>query len=125
MNGAPHRIRIKRIYESPEDDDGKRLLVDRLWPRGVSKERAALDGWPKEVAPSPDLRKWFNHEPERFPEFSAGYQAELDAGQASYEFATQCRTWLEQGNVTLLYAAKDPVINHASVLRDWLERKIG
>jgi uncharacterized protein YeaO (DUF488 family) len=72
------KVQIKRIYEDKEENDGKRILVDRIWPRGVSKEDASLDEWLKEIAPSPDLRKWFNHEPERFEQFKNEYMKELD-----------------------------------------------
>lgn len=111
-------IVIKRIYESPEAPDGYRVLVDRLWPRGMTKERAALDLWMKDVAPSPQLRKWFGHDPARFAEFRARYIAELDANAAAEELLRICA---EYPDVTLLYAAKDPQVNHALVLRDYLE----
>lgn len=111
-------IAIKRIYESPEAPDGYRVLVDRLWPRGMTKERAALDLWMKDVAPSPQLRKWFGHDPARFAEFRAQYIAELDANAATEELLRICA---EYSDVTLLYAAKDPQVNHALVLRDYLE----
>ncbi len=126
-------IAIKRIYESPEAPDGYRVLVDRLWPRGMTKERAALDLWMKDVmltsppgergrikdvAPSPQLRKWFGHDPARFAEFRAQYITELDANAAAEELLRICA---EYPDVTLLYAAKDPQVNHALVLRDYLE----
>ena len=76
-------IRIKRVYDAPAGDDGYRVLVDRLWPRGISKERAVLDDWWKDIAPSPELRKWFGHEPERFAEFAEKYRAELSTGTAA------------------------------------------
>jgi|SRR6478609_2294139 len=109
-------LTIKRIYEPAADEDGMRVLVDRLWPRGVSKEDAALDLWLKEVAPTPELRTWFGHEPERFEEFSARYRAELESNPALdrlLEAAGDARS------VTLLYAARDPECNHAAVLRDF------
>lgn len=96
-------IAIKRIYESPEAPDGYRVLVDRLWPRGMTKERAALDLWMKDVAPSPQLRKWFGHDPARFAEFRAQYIAELDANAAAEELLRICA---EYPDVTLLYAAR-------------------
>lgn len=106
---------IKRIYEKPSADDGYRVLVDRLWPRGVSRDAAELDLWLKDVAPTPDLRIWFDHDPDRFDEFSSRYRAELDHNPAVGEL-------FQRGErlVTLLYGAKDPAINHAVVLRDYL-----
>lgn len=116
-------ITVKRVYEQPEDTDGLRVLVDRLWPRGVSKERAAVDLWSKDVAPSPELRRWFGHDPERFSEFSARYEDELASSSAAAAFLDTCREKLASNrNVTLLYAAKDPACNHALVLKAWLER---
>jgi uncharacterized protein YeaO (DUF488 family) len=110
-------LNIKRIYDEPAADDGYRVLVDRLWPRGVSKEKARLDVWLKDVAPTPELRTWFGHEPERFKEFAARYQEELRANPA----VGQLREIIKRHeHVTLLYAAHDPEINHAVVLRDYL-----
>lgn len=110
-------IRIKRIYEAAALDDGYRVLVDRLWPRGVSRERAALDGWLKDVAPSPELRTWWHHDPQRLPQFTERYRAELATNSA----VAQLRRILEREPVvTLLYAARDPEMNHAAVLRDFL-----
>ena len=118
-------ISIKRVYDAPAEDDGERILVDRLWPRGISKARAALAGWNKDVAPSTELRKWFGHDPERFEEFSARYRDELSASPAAEAFASACREQLERGqNVTLIYAAKDPACNHAIVLKGWLDGRI-
>lgn len=111
-------FKVKRIYEEPTSNDGYRILVDRLWPRGVSKEHAALDEWDKDVAPSPDLRTWFGHEPERFEEFSVRYKAELDDNRAAVERLKGLEK--EHGTVTLLYAAHDPAVNHARVLLDYL-----
>jgi uncharacterized protein YeaO (DUF488 family) len=109
---------IKRIYEEPSDDDGCRVLVDRLWPRGVSKERAHLELWLKDVAPSAPLRKEFGHMQERFADFRAAYEAELDinpAVQTLYGLAA------EHGKVTLLFGARDSETNHAVVLKEFLE----
>jgi uncharacterized protein YeaO (DUF488 family) len=103
-------IAIKRAYEPPSAKDGTRILVDRLWPRGVSKAKAALDGWDKDVAPSPALRKWFDHKPERFQEFSRRYRAELKHNPAVADLRAL------KGKVTLIYGARDPAINHAVVL---------
>ncbi|PWG60734.1 DUF488 domain-containing protein [Bifidobacterium catulorum] len=115
-------ISIKRIYDEPSPQDGYRILVDRLWPRGVSKERAALDLWMKSIAPSPELRRWFGHDPERFDEFAEQYRRELDVNaEAVDELERVCS---QHDAATLLYAAKDPIVNHAAVLRDYLENDL-
>ncbi|WP_370610011.1 DUF488 domain-containing protein [Bifidobacterium longum] len=111
-------IAIKRIYEEPTASDGYRVLVDRLWPRGMTKERATLDLWMKDVAPSPLLRKWFGHDPTRFAEFRTRYIAELDANATADSLRRICA---QHPAVTLLYADKDPHTNHALVLRDYLD----
>lgn len=112
-----HTIRIKRIYESPSPDDGQRVLVDRLWPRGISKERADLTEWYKEIAPSTELREWFGHEPALWQEFQHRYAQELDANPDAV--AHMCALHAK-GDLTLLYAAHDPVINNARVLLAYL-----
>jgi len=109
---------IKRVYEPPTKSDGRRILVDRLWPRGMRKADAELDDWWKELAPSPALRTWFGHDPERFAEFKRRYRAELKANPKLNAAANA----LGAGRVTLLYAAKDPQINHAVVLAEALRR---
>ncbi len=114
-------IQIKRIYEAPEISDGYRVLVDRLWPRGVSKERAALAEWNKDITPSPDLRIWFGHKAENFELFKERYCAELDQSKAAHDFVEKARGILESQNISLLYAAHDPQINHAIILKEWLE----
>ena len=116
-----HTLKIKRIYEEAAKDDGIRILVDRLWPRGVSKENAHLDYWFKEITPSPDLRKWFNHEPEKFKEFSKYYIKELEQEP---EKIKEIAELLKHHNVTLLYGAKSPTINHAIVLKDYIEKHL-
>ncbi|MFF1574202.1 DUF488 domain-containing protein [Leifsonia sp. NPDC058292] len=108
---------VKRVYDEPADDDGYRVLVDRLWPRGVSKEHAHLDEWLKEVAPSTELRQWFNHETPHFAEFEVRYRAELDANPAVDRLRELGR---EHPVVTLLIGARDPRINHGVVLADYL-----
>lgn len=110
-------VTIKRAYDEAGEEDGVRILVDRLWPRGVSKAAASLDGWLKDVAPSPTLRKWWNHDPERFGEFADRYRTELDGNPAVADLLSIVR---EHDLTTLVYAAKDPQINHALVLRDYL-----
>lgn len=119
-----YKIQIKRVYDLPEEADGIRILVDRLWPRGISKERAALDRWDKEIAPSPELRKWYYHKANLFPRFSSQYTAELDKSHYALQFVSDCKTWLKNGNVTLVYAAKDTEHSHALVLLEWLEKAL-
>lgn len=114
-------LRTKRIYQESSKEDGYRILVDRLWPRGVSKGKANIDYWAKEITPSIDLRKDFNHEPDKFEEFKQAYLYELSNNKKSKEFLELINSKLETGNVTLLYAARDESINHAVVLKDWVE----
>jgi uncharacterized protein YeaO (DUF488 family) len=109
----------KRIYEAATSDDGYRVLVDRLWPRGVSKQRAALDEWARELAPSDELRRWFNHQPDRYPDFRKRYREEL--GKQS-ERVRVLGARAKQENVTLLYAARDRVHNEAMVLAEVLQQ---
>ena len=116
MTKADASFAIKRIYEEPADD-GCRVLVDRLWPRGVSKERAQLELWLKDVAPSPPLRQEFAHMQERFEDFRARYEDEL-AGNPAVDQLVQLAA--KHGKVTLLYAARDPEVNHARVLLEFL-----
>jgi uncharacterized protein YeaO (DUF488 family) len=111
-------IAIKRVYDPPQADDGFRVLVDRLWPRGLTKAAAALNLWAKELAPSPALRKAFNHRPERFAEFARHYRAELAKNPAVAGF----RSWRGHSRVTLLYGAHDRQNNHAVVLADFLRK---
>lgn len=110
----------KRIYDEPADDDGYRVLVDRLWPRGVSKEDAQLDEWLKEIAPSTELRKWFDHDPDKFDEFKKRYEAEL----AEKEEVLYLVEKASQQPVILLYAAKDETHNHAVVLKKILKNHL-
>jgi uncharacterized protein YeaO (DUF488 family) len=112
-------IRIKRVYDEPQKDDGARVLVDRLWPRGLRKESAALTLWFKEIAPSPELRKWFAHDPARWTEFSRRYLAELKHND---EAVAQLKALSARGRMTLLYAAHDVDHNHALVLADYLRK---
>ena len=108
-------VRLKRAYEPSNAKDGTRVLVDRLWPRGVSKEDAALDQWMKEIAPSTELRKWFGHEPARWEEFCDRYGAEL---HQNAELLSQLRALAREGPVTLIFSAHDEVHNDAIVLRE-------
>jgi uncharacterized protein YeaO (DUF488 family) len=114
-------MQIARIYDV-ENIEGYRVLIDRLWPRGVSKEKANLDLWAKDIAPSTDLREWFGHEPERFVEFSHRYREELDNNPAMFAFIDELQA---HSKVVLLYAAKDPKVNHARVLIEYLQQKLG
>ena len=110
-------VRLRRVYDEPADDDGFRVLVDRLWPRGLTKERAGVDLWLKEVAPSTELRQWFHQQEQPFDEFAERYRAELAENPA----VPQLRAVVaDHPVVTLLYGAKDPVHNQAAVLRDLL-----
>ena len=113
-------VRVARIYEEPSGADGRRILVDRLWPRGVSKERAQLDDWCKAVSPSDELRRWYGHDPERFEEFSARYRAELEEGERA-ETLARIAEEAASGTVTLLTATKEPDISEAAVLKSVME----
>lgn len=113
------RVRLKRVYEPATPDDGTRILVDRLWPRGLSKADARIDLWLKAIAPSTELRQWFGHDPNRWPEFRRRYQQELAQHTAELD---QLRVLAGQGTVTLLYGARDEQHNDAVVLRDTLLR---
>jgi uncharacterized protein YeaO (DUF488 family) len=113
-------VRIARIYDEPTDDDGRRVLVDRLWPRGVSKEKADLDDWCKEVAPTDELRRWYGHDPERFEEFSARYRAELEEGEQGEALARIAKE-AGAGTVTLLTATKDLDLSQAAVLKSAID----
>jgi uncharacterized protein YeaO (DUF488 family) len=116
------KIEIRRIYEDPSKDDGVRILVDRLWPRGIKKVRAHLDHWFKDVAPTPELRKWFGHKEERFAQFRERYLEELKNNDSDdmKELLSVCRS----KHVTLLYAAKDEHINHAVILNKFIKDKL-
>jgi O-6-methylguanine DNA methyltransferase len=115
---AADSIRVKRVYDRPSPDDGVRVLVDRLWPRGVSKAAARVDAWMKELAPSAALRTWFGHDPDRWPEFRRRYHRELTATDARHELLALA----DHQPLTLLFAAKDPVHNNAVALREFLAR---
>jgi uncharacterized protein YeaO (DUF488 family) len=122
MENAHGRFVIKRIYDEPADDDGCRVLVDRLWPRGVSKERAGLELWLKDIAPSPPLRQEFAHMKERFDDFREQYESELEQNPAVGQLLELAA---REGKVTLLYGAKDPEVNHARVLLEFLQSRHG
>jgi uncharacterized protein YeaO (DUF488 family) len=116
-------IVLKRVYDEPASSDGTRVLVERLWPRGLSKERAHIDLWLKEVAPSHELRTWFGHDPEKFADFRRHYEAELASGAGHMALAT-LRDLAKQGPLTLVFAAHDTEHTNAVVLRDLLFRKL-
>src|SRR5690349_11332104 len=113
------KIALKRVYDDPEPDDGTRVLVDRLWPRGLSKERARVDLWLKEIAPSNELRKWFGHDPEKFAEFRRRYEAEL-ASESGQEALAKLRDMARREPITLVFSARDTEHNNAVVLRELL-----
>ena len=113
-------IRIKRVYDLPAPDDGRRVLVDRLWPRGVAKNEARIDEWLKEIAPSDELRKWFGHDPARWQEFRKRYREEL---KRHGELLEKLRAEAIKGTVTLLFAAKDTEHNNAVVLQEILQNR--
>jgi len=110
-------IKLKRAYQAPSSDDGVRVLIDRLWPRGVTKQKAALDRWMKEIAPSTELRKWFAHDPNRWEEFRSRYAEELSLRK---DLLTELRSIARRGPLTLVYSARDEQHNDAVALRDVL-----
>lgn len=116
------QVNIKRVYEDREKSDGYRILVDRLWPRGVSKEKARLDVWLKEIAPTDELRKWFGHEVSKWSEFRKRYITEIKENKEGQVKLIESITG--QKNVTLLYGAKDEEHNQAVVLKSWLESEM-
>ena len=117
-------IKLERIYTKPADLDGYRILVDRLWPRGISKVNAHLDLWLKEVGPSTELRKWFNHDADKFPEFKKRYLKELQDNDAYQQLLTTVKEQSANSNVILLYGAKDPDHNQAVVLQEQLSKDL-
>ena len=113
-------IKLKRIYEAPSDDDGLRILVERLWPRGISKEKAKLDEWLKEIAPSQELRQWFKHDPAKWEEFQNRYRKELDQNQ---ELVKELKRKIRGKTVTFVYAASDEDRNSALLLKKYLSKR--
>ncbi|MEJ2048433.1 MAG: DUF488 family protein [Calditrichota bacterium] len=116
------KIRLQRIYEFGEKVEGYRILVDRLWPRGLTKEKASIDLWLKEIAPSNDLRKWFHQDPENYIEFKKRYSQELDRNPRAVQTVHDI---LKKQDVVLLYGRKDKIHNQAAVLKEYLENKFG
>lgn len=121
MEGGAAVIKVKRVYDPVEPDDGKRFLVERLWPRGIKKEALAMDGWLKEVAPSDRLRRWFGHDPKKWEEFRRRYFAELEAHPEAWRPLLDAA---RAGNVTLLFSARDLIHNNAVALQVFLEEKL-
>lgn len=114
-------VRVRRVQEQPDPDDGLRVLVDRLWPRGVSKDAARVDEWPKELTPSAELRRWYHAGEGSYEEFARRYEAELAAPEAA-EALERARAWVREGPVTLLTAVRSPEQSHAAVLAGLLKR---
>lgn len=114
-------IQIKRVYEPPSPRDGKRFLVERLWPRGIKKKDIDMDAWLKEIAPSTELRRWFGHDPDKWKEFQKRYRAEL---RAHVDAMTPLRSATRRGNVTLLYSSRDQEHNNAVVLQAYLAKQL-
>jgi uncharacterized protein YeaO (DUF488 family) len=114
-------LKTKRVYEHSEASDGTRFLVDRLWPRGIKKEELKMKAWLKNVAPSPELRKWFAHDPAKWQEFQKRYRAELKANPDSWELILEAA---QQDNVTLLYSARDTEHNSAVLLKEFLQERL-
>jgi uncharacterized protein YeaO (DUF488 family) len=121
MNGKHVAIRIKRVYEEPQDADGRRVLVDRLWPRGLSKEEAKVDAWAKDISPSTALRRWYGHDPNKWTEFKIRYAAELDANPSQVEGILE---EVRKGTVTFLYSSKEARLNNAAALKEYIEPMI-
>ena len=119
LGGGPLKILTKRVYEPQARSDGRRILIDRLWPRGLSKARAGVDFWARAVAPSHALRRWYQHAPEKWPEFRRRYFAELDANPAG---VAELRAHFGRGTVTLLFGSQETRLNNAAALRAYLER---
>lgn len=119
-----YQIQIKRIYTEKSDTDGFRILTDRLWPRGVAKEKAAIDFWAKELSPSTYLRKWFDHKEELFSRFRELYRNELEQNPEKDSFIRLVKEELKKECVTLLFASKEEKLNQATVLAEWLKEQI-
>ncbi len=117
-------LNLKRAYDSVSANDGYRILVDRLWPRGVSQEHAAIDLWAKKITPTADIRKAFHHEPDKFPDFKKQYLSELEKNPDMSAFIQTVSDRLKKGNVTFVYAAKDPVYNHVVILKEYVEKHL-
>jgi len=113
------QIRLKRVYDQPSKQDGARVLVDRVWPRGLKRERARIDHWLRGIAPSTELRKWFGHDPEKWPEFKRRYFSELDRNR---DAVTELRKLAGKGRITLVFSARDERHNNAVALKEYLQQ---
>lgn len=120
-----HEIEIERVYGAPADGRGARVLIDRLWPRGLRKDSLRLDAWMRELGPSDGLRKWFGHQPERWPEFRRRYRDELRGGAPQLELLDELAGLARKGPLTLFYSARDEEHNQAVVVREVLEERLG
>ncbi len=118
MNDKRIKIRVKRVYEKPEESDGRRILVDRLWARGLSKEKAKVDVWVKEIAPSTELRRWYGHDPNKWTEFKSRYAAELESNPGQVE---EILGEIQTGIVTFLFSSKEEQLNNAVALKEYIE----
>ena len=114
-------IHVKRVYEEPADSDGVRILVDRLWPRGLSKASARIDYWAKAISPSTELRRWYGHDPAKWPEFKARYSAELDAAPQGVEDLLE---YVRAGEVTFVFSSKELELNNAWALKEYVEQRL-
>lgn len=114
-------VKIKRVYDKKSDEDGIRVLVDRVWPRGVSKEKASLDEWLKKIGPTKELRQWFNHDPEKYEAFKSAYKKELQDGEQKAEYDKLKAIQKENDRITLVYSAKDEEHNQAQVLKEMMD----
>ena len=113
-------VKTKRVYDPASPDDGKRILIDRLWPRGIKKERAKIEEWLKDIAPSDELRKWFSHDPAKWPDFEKRYAAEL---KKKSDLVERLRAEAKKGTITLLFASKEAKCNNAAVLKKLIEHR--
>ena len=118
MTGKQNTIQIKRVYEEPTETDGRRILVDRLWPRGLSKEEAKIDLWLKEIAPSSELRRWYQHDPKKWIKFKNRYTSELKSNPNEVDKIIE---EVNAGSVTFLYSSKEQQLNNAIVLKEYIE----
>lgn len=116
------KIHTKRIYDAPQPGDGQRILIDRLWPRGRSKSDAKVDLWMKNIAPSTELRRWYGHDPEKWPEFKRRYFAELDANAGG---VSELMSLVVTGKITLLFGSREERLNNAAALKEYLEKRFG
>lgn len=119
-----HQIKLMRVYEMDDTTKGSRILVDKVWPRGVAKKKLEPFYWAKEITPSTELRKWFDHKEEKFEKFKKKYLDELEANPAKEDFLKKIRDILKEEDVIFLYGAKDKKINHVVILKDWIERNL-